>query len=64
MADDQYVDIVEVFKGKDKQWYYRAQSNNGEILFTSEGYVDKSDAVKYAGDIAEMHAASVEVKGE
>jgi hypothetical protein len=60
----QYVDIVEVFEGEDEQWYYRGKSNNGETLFTSEGYSEKATAVRYAGEIGDAHKVSVEVHGE
>lgn len=63
MADDKYVDQMEVFQGEDDKWYYRAKSNNGKTLFTSEGYNQKSSAVDYAGWLADQHKVSVEVKG-
>lgn len=64
MANEKYVDEIEVFKGKDEKWYYRAKSDNGETLFTSEGYTKKSSAVDYAGWLADQHEVSVEVHGE
>jgi len=53
MADDNYLDVVEVFKGKDNQYYYRGKSNNGETLFTSEGYTMPSNATDAAQKIIE-----------
>lgn len=63
MANEKYIDLMEVFQGKDDQWYYRAKSNNGEILFTSEGYKEKRNATDYAVWLADQHEVSVEVHG-
>lgn len=35
---------IEIFEGKDGQWYYRLRSTNGQILCTSEGYTRSYDA--------------------
>ena len=51
MADDKYLDVVEVFKGEDRQYYYRGKSNNGETLFTSEGFTMPSTALRAAQKI-------------
>lgn len=37
---------IEVFRGKDRQWYWRCRHCNGNILATSEAYKNKRDAVK------------------
>ena len=49
---DQYTDKVVVFQGEDGMWRYHAQSNNGEILFTSEAYDSKSNAERGAKALA------------
>lgn len=64
MANEQYVDIVELLEvhSHDKhEWYYRGKSANGEVLFTSEGYTDKSIAKQYAERMAEAHGATLKV---
>jgi uncharacterized protein YegP (UPF0339 family) len=50
--NEEYVDFLEVFQGKDHQWYYRGKSNNGEVLFTSEGYAQRGGAVEAANLVA------------
>lgn len=42
------MDNVEVFEGKDNQWYYRVKANNGEVLASSEGYSVQASAYKGA----------------
>ena len=37
---------IEIFQGKDKQWYWRCKSRNGQTWCVSEGYVSKSNAKK------------------
>lgn len=32
----------EVFPGKDQQYYFRLKAANGEVILSSEGYVNKS----------------------
>lgn len=39
---------VEVFEGRDGQWYWRAVAGNGEIVSASEGYVSKWNAKRGA----------------
>jgi len=56
---DAYVDRMEVFKGRDGKWYFRAKSNNGETLFVSEAYERKATAERYAAEIAGKHGVSV-----
>jgi len=34
---------VEIFKGKDEQFYFRVVAPNNEILVVSEGYVTKQN---------------------
>lgn len=34
MANDEYVDFVEIIHGADDGYYWRAKSSNGRILFT------------------------------
>lgn len=38
---------LEVFQGKDG-WYVRAHAKNGEILFVTEAYTRREDAVRSA----------------
>lgn len=44
-------DFYDIFQGHDKLWYVRLVSNNGETIFTSEGYAHESHAAKIAADI-------------
>jgi len=39
---------IEVFRGKDGQWYFRVKAGNGQIVAQSEGYTRKYDAKKGA----------------
>ena len=39
---------VEVYEGKDQQWYWRRRSSNGEIIATGEGYTRTNDAIEGA----------------
>ena len=32
---------IEIFKGKDKQYYFHVKAANGEIIAQSEGYTTK-----------------------
>lgn len=34
---------IEIFKGKDKQWYSRIVAANGETIYHSEGVKNKKD---------------------
>lgn len=43
---------VEVFRGADRQWYYRTMHRNGEKKQSSEGLRRKIDAVKSARNMA------------
>lgn len=36
----------EIFKGKDKQWYFRIKAANGEPTSHSEGVKNKKDCIK------------------
>jgi len=42
---------IQVFKGKDNQWYWRLQSVNGQILLSSEGYTRKESAVEVSSNL-------------
>lgn len=45
----------EIFKGEDKQWYWRLVGRNGEIVFcTSEGYTRRASAIKMAKRMPEL----------
>lgn len=37
---------IEIFKGKDKQFYFRVRAGNSEIVAQSEGYRTKANAIK------------------
>lgn len=39
---------IEIFKGKDKQWYARIVAANGETIFHSEGIKQKRNCIKTA----------------
>ena len=52
MADDRYVDEVEVFPTANGQYAYRGVSNNGKVLHHSEEY--PTDEV--AGQMAHKYA--------
>lgn len=42
---------LEVFQGE-KGWFVRARSKNGEILFVTESYTRREDAVRSAVGLA------------
>lgn len=42
---------VQLFKGKDHQWFWRITSRNGQILATSEGYTTKESAKEVAQNL-------------
>lgn len=42
---------IEVYTGKDGQWYWRARAANGEIVAEGEGYTRQDDARKGAGEV-------------
>ena len=39
---------LEVFRGDNRQWYFRKVARNGRILTVSEGYHNFEDAVRLA----------------
>ena len=39
---------LEVWSGRDGQWYFHAVSRNGQVGDVSEGYTRKSDALRGA----------------
>ena len=41
-------DTWKVFQGKDGQWYFHRVAANGEVVASSEGYHNKSDATDEA----------------
>jgi uncharacterized protein YegP (UPF0339 family) len=43
---------AELFKGRNKQWYFRFVSSNGKIVAQSEGYKRKGSAQKAVNSIA------------
>lgn len=65
MEKGSIVNGIEVTRSDaDGQWYFHGRANNNEIIFSSEGYVRKIDAVKLAGDLADELHTSVEVHGD
>jgi uncharacterized protein YegP (UPF0339 family) len=46
----------EIFKGNDKQWYWRLIARNGEIVCQSEGYKRKDSVVKAIKRLPELAA--------
>lgn len=44
----------EIFKGEDKQWYWRLVAKNGKIVCQSEGYKRRSQAIKTAERMPEL----------
>jgi uncharacterized protein YegP (UPF0339 family) len=47
---EKIVDHTEVFRGTDGLWYVHGKSDNGQVIWTSEGYVDKQWANNVALD--------------
>lgn len=37
---------IQVFKGKDGQWYFRIRSSNAQIIAQSEGYTRRSSVMR------------------
>ncbi len=46
----------EIFKGNDKQWYWRLVARNGEIVCQSEAYKRKDSVVKAIKRLPELAA--------
>jgi len=46
----------EIFKGNDKQWYWRLIAKNGEIVAQSEAYKRKDSVVKAIRRMPELAA--------
>jgi uncharacterized protein YegP (UPF0339 family) len=42
---------VQLFKGKNQEWFWRIRSRNGQILATSEGYTTKQSAQEVAQNL-------------
>lgn len=42
----------EVFRGEDKQWYFRVVHRNGRVIVTSEGYRRPGSAMHIAKGLA------------
>ena len=41
---------VVIERGKDRQWYYKAKSGNGEIIHDSEGHKNLDDCLVIASE--------------
>lgn len=44
----------QIFKGSDKQWYWRLVGANGETVCSSEGYTRLSSAIKACQRMPEL----------
>ena len=54
--------LVEVFNGRDGQWYVRAVARNGQRIVVSEGYTRKASALRAARRLlATLALASIRV---
>jgi uncharacterized protein len=51
---------IEVYKGRDGQYYCRLKASNGEIIFWSEGYTRKENAVN-AANWVKMNASKATI---
>lgn len=49
----------EIFKAKNRQYYFRLKAKNGKIIAQSEGYMTKASALK--GIAALQNCAAAEV---
>lgn len=54
--------VIEVLKNRRGKWFFRAKAGNGNILFHSETYQRRIDAIKTARLIAFSNQA-VSVRG-
>lgn len=52
---------IEIFKGKDGNYYWRVVAPNGEITQQSEGYVSKSNARRAARLLADKFLVEPEI---
>jgi len=51
---------IELFRGVNRQWYWRIRARNGRVLASSEGYTRRASAEQTAGRLA-SHMRSVRV---
>ncbi len=49
----------QIFKGEDKQWYWRLVGKNGETVASSEGYTRRANAIKAAKRMPELAQTTV-----
>lgn len=52
----------ELFRGKDKKWYFRLRAKNGEIVAQSEAYESRQGCEKGIGATVVAVAESIEVQ--
>jgi uncharacterized protein YegP (UPF0339 family) len=52
--------VIEIYIGKDSQWYCRVKARNGEPMFWSEGYSSKHNA-KYAAEWLKEHCINATI---
>lgn len=43
---------IELFRGVNRQWYWRIRARNGRVLASSEGYTRRASAEQTAGRLA------------
>lgn len=43
---------IELFRGQNRQWYWRIRARNGRVLASSEGYTRRASAEQAAGRLA------------
>ena len=50
MSDDKIVDYVEIVEDENGQYHVRAKSNNGDIIWRTDQYINKEWALAVAID--------------
>ena len=54
---------IEVYRGKDGQWYVRLRASNGQVVNVTEGYTRKGSALRAAnrlpGQVARARVVEV-----
>lgn len=54
--------MIEIFKDEAGEWRYRLKGENGEPMFTSEGYTRKADARRGLNDARALLAKPIPVR--
>lgn len=55
--------MLEIFADTTGEWRFRIRGSNGEIMATSEGYRDRTDARRGFQDLAERVAVLTGTRG-